>query len=219
VRALAILACLAAPAHAEPKPTLAVAAIEGADVASSALADTVTAALQRIKTGRYQVKGTAKQIAAAVTAAECKPTRPACAVTVGTTLGVDYVLAGEATKRGKHQVLVLSLVNVQTKQRVRSLRESVATSIDAKQWARMLYTKLVEAELGELMLVTNAQQGEILVDGQVVGALFQGRATVGGLAIGSHQIVVRAKGFRPFELDVMIEWTTKQTLLLEPEAP
>jgi TolB-like protein len=216
VKALVILAWLAVPAFADPKPTIAVAGIDGADSESVPLATTLTRTLQSMKTGRYQVKGTAKQIAAALVKAECRVTQTACAVAVGSALGVDYVLAGEVTKRGKHQVLVLALVNVTTKQRVRSIRENVASSIDAKRWGRMLYQKLVEAELGELTVATNAQQGEIVIDGHVVGALFEGRATLNGIAIGTHQLVIRAKGFKPLELDVTVDGQTRLNLLLEP---
>jgi TolB-like protein len=217
VKAIAVLALLATAAVADPKPTIAIAGIDAADSESVPLATTLTQSLQTMKTGRYQVKGTAKQVAAALVKAECRVTQTACVVAVGSALGADYVLAGEVTKRGKHQVLVLALVNVASKQRVRSIRENVASSVDARRWGRMLYQKLVEAELGELTVVANAQQGEILLDGQVVGALWNGRVTLVGIADGTHQLAIRAKGYRPFELDIRVEGVTKQNVLLEPQ--
>jgi hypothetical protein len=46
--------------------------------------------------------------------------------------------------------------------------------------------------------------------------LFDGRATLNGIAIGTHQLVIRAKGFKPLELDVTVDGQTRLNLLLEP---
>lgn len=77
----------------------------------------------------------------------------------------------------------------------------------------------LDAELaitGELAIVANAQQGEVLIDGQVVAGLFEGRTTIGNLVKGTHLLSIRARGYRPLEIEVTIESATKQTLLLEP---
>lgn len=207
-------------ASAEPRPTLAVLGIEAMDHGVEGAAERLTAGLRESpKRDRYDRKGAAKPIREAITKAECKFMQPACAAAVGAALAVDFVVAGELTKRGTHQVLVLALFDVRRKQRVRSVRETAAGNADARKWARTLYARLTDAATGELVIVANAQVGEILLDGAIVGALFEGRATIGGVAPGAHQLVIRARGYKPFETDVSVDGTTKQTLLLEPAAP
>jgi TolB-like protein len=215
VRALAIVMLLATHALAEPKPTLVVAGIDGVESESIPLATKLTQSLQTMKAGRYQLKGTAKQITAALVKAECRVTQAACAAAVGAELGADYVLAGDVHYKGSHQVLVLSLVDVKTKRRVRSIRDNVASTVDARKWGRLAYQKMIAAEDGALVIVANAKQGEILLDGQVAGALFDGRATLTGVANGTHQLVIRAKGYRELAVDVTVEGETRQNLLLE----
>ncbi len=97
------------------------------------------------------------------------------------------------------------------------MRQTAAATGDAKKLARVAYLRLIGGDLGELAIVANAQQGEVSIDGQVVAALFEGRTTIGGLVKGNHLLSIRAKGFRPLDVDVTIETATKQTLLLDPE--
>jgi hypothetical protein len=213
---------LAAPtiAHADDKPTVAVLGVVPRDADLIKAADAMTAVIRTraaAKASNYRVKGAAKEIEAAILAAECSSIEPSCAVKLGATLAADYAIAGELERRGTHQILLLSLVDVRTRQRIRSVRETSATKVDAKKLARAAYARLIDGEAGELSIVASAQQGEVLIDGQLVGALFEGRATIGGLVNGSHQLAIRAEGFRPFEIDVAIEFATKQTVLLDPE--
>ena len=218
VKVLALLAVLASAVHAEPKRSLVMAGVDGHDSESVPLAEKVASALRGVKSPRYRLKGSPKQIAAALVKAECRVTQTPCAAAVGAALSAEYVLAGEATRKGSHQVLVLSLVNVQTKQRVRSLREIVATSVDPKKWAHTMFQRLVDTGAGELHLAANVQRGEVWLDGELVGALFHGRVTLGNLALGTHRLVVRAEGYRALETDVTIDGITKEMVLLEPLA-
>ena len=215
VKVLVLLAVLATTVHAEPKRSLVMAGVDGVDSESVPLAEKLASALRGVKSPRYQVKGTPKQIAPALVKAECRITQTACAAAVGAALSADVVLAGEATRKGTHQVLVLSLVNVQTKQRVRSLREIVATSVDTKKWALAMFQRLVDGGTGELHLAANVQRGEVWLDGELAGALFNGRVTLGNLALGTHRLVVRADGHRALETDIAIEGITKEMVLLE----
>lgn len=219
MRALCFLVLIASTAIAEPKPEVAIVGIEGKDVDSAKAADTLTATLRTYagaKSGLYQPKGTPKQLAAAVLKADCKASVPACAVTIGTAMATDYVLAGQIETRGKHYVLTLSLVNVRTKQRVRSLRDSVATSNDLRKWARTSYERLVDPTTGELTVVSNAKQGEVLLDGEPVGALWEGRATISGIALGNHELAIRSRGYRAFSVEIRIDGSNTQNVLLEP---
>ena len=83
---------------------------------------------------------------------------------------------------------------------------------DPKKLARAAYTRLTGGDLGDLAIEANAQNG-----GQVVAALFDGRTTLTGLLKGSHVLAIRAKGYKPLEVDVTIEAQTRQMLLLDPD--
>ncbi|HSD86488.1 MAG TPA: hypothetical protein VLB44_03200 [Kofleriaceae bacterium] len=207
----------AGQAHADDKRPLAVLGVAPKDAALKKSAEAIAAAIRAQAGGKaseYRVMGTAKQIDAAQRTADCSALQASCAAKVGATVGAEYTIAGELDRRGTHQVLELSLVDVKTRQRIRSVHQ--VSSGDPKKLARTAYTRLIGGDVGELAIAANAQQGEILIDGQIVGGLFQGRATIGNLVKGSHLLAIRAKGYRPFEVDVTIESSTKQMLLLEP---
>ncbi len=219
VAVLAIVA-LAGAARADDRPAAIVIGVVAKDAPSAAPADAITATIRTraaAKASDYRVVATPKQIETALHDADCDRAQPRCEAEVGKALGADVVLAGELERRGTHQTLVLSLVDVETKQRTRSVRQTGAAAADAKKLARSAYDRLVGDELGQLSIVANAQQGEVLIDGQVVAGLFEGKTTIGGLVRGNHLLSIRARGFRPLDVDVTVETTTKQTLLLDPE--
>jgi hypothetical protein len=218
VKCLVLLALVAATAAAEPRQKLAIS-IEGKELETAKTAEAFTAALRKrasAKTGRYELSGSAKDMTAAIRGAECLPTETKCAVKLGAALAVDYVLVGQIETRAKHRVIVIGMVNVQTRQRVRSLRDTVATTTDTKAWARKVYDRMIDADAGELTVIANAQRGEVMLDGEVVGALFSGRVTLLGVAIGTHQLGIRAPGYRPLDTEITVDGKTKETVLLEP---
>ncbi len=219
MRALLCLLAMTSGAVADPKPTVAVTELDAKDPRAAKAATSITTTLRKYaaaKSGAYLPKGTPKELAAAVSKADCKPIAQACAAVVGATLGVDYVLAGELDARSQTYVLVLSLVNVKTKQRVRSLRESVAISSDLAKWSKRTYERLVDPTSGELTVIANVKQGEILLDGLQVGALWEGRATISGLALGAHELAIRAKGYKALAVEIRVDGNTTETVLLEP---
>jgi hypothetical protein len=97
------------------------------------------------------------------------------------------------------------------------VHQTSAASADAKKLARTAYSRLIGGDLGDLQITANVQQGDVLIDGQVVAGLFEGKTTLQGLVKGSHLLAIRAKGYKPFEVDVTIDSATTQTLLLDPE--
>lgn len=213
-----VVVALGGRALGDPKPTIAIV-VNGKDPESGKLAEAATAALRTeaaAKRSRYAGKPSPKDVAAAVLESECSAMQPACATAIGTALGVDYMLVGEAEQRGKRDILVVALVNVRTKQRVRSLRDTVIAPPDRARWLRSVYARLIDAATGELTLVANAQRGQVLVDGVESGALFEGRVNLSGIALGAHTIAIRAPGFKPFETEITVDGTTRENLLLEP---
>lgn len=218
MKSLALLAALAATTAADPKPKLAIS-VEGKERESFAAATAFSRALGKLaaaKTARYAPSGTEKEITAAIRAGECLPTEAPCAAKLGAALAVEYVLVGQIETRAKHRTVTIAMVNVKTRQRVRSLRDTVATSTDPKKWARKIYDRMIDAEAGELTVIANAPRGDVLLDGEVVGALFGGRVTLLGVAIGTHQLAIRAPGYQVLETEITVDGKTSETLLLDP---
>jgi hypothetical protein len=218
MRVALCLIALSTFSAADDKPTIAVLGVVPTDTSLVAKANTLTQTMRTLanaKSSPYRVKGAPKQIEAAIRTAECSTIQTPCAAALGAELDTDYALVGQLDKRGTHAVLLLALVDVRTKQRVRSLRETSA--VDAKKWARATYNRLVDTEAGELALAANAQNGEVWIDGQLAGALYQGRVTITGLANGTHQLSVRAKGYKQLDVDITVEFATKHSVLLEPQ--
>lgn len=55
----------------------------------------------------------------------------------------------------------------------------------------------------------------MLVDDKAVTELFQRRATVTGLSLGTHAIEIRADGYKPYADEVSVDGPTKLSVLLE----
>lgn len=219
---LTALAAVAPIARADDKPAIAVIGVMAKDTELARAADAMTTALRAQagrKTSGYKLKGTKKQIDTAILSAECSSIQPTCAAGLGSALSADYTIAGELERRGTHEVLVLSLVDVHAKTRLRAVREVAALKADAKKLARAAYTRLIGGDTGSLSIVANAQNGDVLIDGQSMAALFEGKATIEGLVNGTHQLSIRAAGYRPFDLEVTVEYATKETVLLDTQEP
>lgn len=204
-------------AHAEP-PTFAV------DIrAKEALADNIAPALEEAfrklgsaRTAEYRSKGTKKDRVAASTDACPNARDSGCASVIGGKLGVDFIFAGLVETKNKKFVLELDMFSVRTGKRVRSLKDFAATSTDAKKWALSVFTRLVDSSTGTLEISCNAQRAAVFVDGQKVTELYQGRATIPGLALGTHALELRAAGYKAYVDDVSIEGTTPVNVLLQP---
>lgn len=189
------------------------ARVDAKDTDSAKTAIALTKALRVVA----KSKTTAKAFDNAVADADCAITRPSCAASIGASLGVTHIVVGQLERRGSRYTVTLSLINVQTKQRVRSLREAAPTKLDVRRWARTLHARMLDEGTGELLIVANAKRGQILIDGLGVGELFEGRATLAGIALGTHQLEIRANGYRPFSTDISVDGRSEQTLLLEPQ--
>ncbi len=216
LRAVFVVVCVVTT-HAAADPIIAVR-LEAKEPESAKTVVALTKALRTTaaKTNK-RAKPTPAAVDKAVVAAECSVLQPACAASIGASLDVTHMLVGQVEKRGARYALTASLINVQTKQRVRSLREVMPAKVDARRWARTLFAKLLEDGAGELVIVANARRAQILVDGLPVTELYEGRATISNLALGTHQIELRASGYKPFSIDVSVDGHTEETFLLEPQ--
>jgi len=131
-------------------------------------------------------------------------------------LGVTHELVGQLDRRGVRYLLTLALIDTSTKKRVRSLRETSTEKADVRKWANTLLAKILDEGTGELVLVANARRAQVLVDGLPVAELYEGRATISNIALGTHEVEIRAVGYRPFSVEVEIDGRNEQTILLDP---
>lgn len=187
--------------------------IESKDVDAGKRAADLTNALRALAAKGHRAAPTAKATDAAITSADCSVLQPACAAAVGAKLGATHVLVGQVEKRGARYTIMLSLINVDTKQRVHSLRDT--SGADARKWARALYARILDEGAGEIVLAANAQRGQVILDGLPVTELYAGRATISKIALGAHQLEIRAVGYRPFTTDVTVDGRTEQNVLLD----
>ncbi len=204
-------------AHAEP-PTFAI------DLrAKEALADKIATPLEEAfrklgsaRSAEYRSKGTKKDRVAASTD-DCPNARTAeCAVVIGTKLGVDFVFAGWVERKNTKFLLELDMFSVRSGKRVRSIRDYAPPNVDAKKWALSVFTRIVDTSTGSLQISSNALRATVFVDGQRVTELYQGRALVTGLVLGTHALELRAEGFKTYVDDVAIDGTTPVNVLLQP---
>lgn len=217
--ALLVLARLAGADTAAPaKPTVAIV-IDAKDREAIKTAEALTAHLRAFagkQAERFAARGNDTAWRAARREAACTPLGVQCAVVLGELLGVDFIVTGEVETRAQRRVVVAALVDVAKRQRVRSLRDTVTTRFDPKRWAQRIYERVVGSDTGELAIVTNGKGGEVLLDGELVAALYQGKAHITNVAVGAHALVIRAPGFRPLEVEVVVDGTSTETLLLDP---
>ena len=214
MRSLACLLVLAATAHAD---TLAVIDLGVKDSTETKVATELTTALRGRTKGRFKTGATPKAIAAAIAKADCAVLERACAAAVGDILGVDYVLVGDLDRRGTRHIASLSLISVKSKQRVRSLADT-STGADTDKWSKSLYARIADVETTDLKIYANATEGEVSIDGQVVAALFNSTATISAIALGSHRLAIKAKGFKAFDVDVDVTLDGgTQSFLLDPD--
>lgn len=210
------LLLVAATAHADKKPTLAVLGVspkfETSLVKTAAALDR---AIRTAATAKYKVSGSSKQIADALRTAECSASETACAVTLGDKLGTEFTLAGELEKRGTSIELTIAIVDVASKKKIRSYREKVGGNADMKKVAKRAVDKLTGVgQRGELVVVANVQRGEIYIDDELRGELFEGRSTI-TLVQGRYKLRIRAAGKKPFEDIVTVDETTQLNVLLD----
>jgi hypothetical protein len=191
--------------------------IDGKESASDKAARSLMVAMRAVAAKeRKRAKPSGDDTDTAVAKADCLITHPACAASVGSALAVTHMLVGQVERRGSRYTLTLSLVNVETKQRVRSLRESIAVKANLAKWARALYTRILDEGTGEIVIISNAKRGQVLLDGLAVTELYEGRATIAGVALGTHQVEIRAPGYKPFATEIAVDGRTEESLLLDP---
>ena len=213
--ACVLLLLVAATAHAD-KPTIAILGVSPKfETSLTKTAAALDRAIRSAATAKYKVAGSAKQIADALRTAECSAFETACAATLGDKLGTEFTIAGELEKRGGSIELQLAIVDVASKKKIRSYREKVGGNADMKKVAKRAIDRLTGVgQRGELVVVANVQRGEIYIDDELRGELFEGRSTI-TLPQGRYKLRIRAANRKPFEDIVTVDETTQLNVLLD----
>lgn len=217
MRLLLLLVLFASYAHADRKPTIAVLGVMPDDPSLArhkrTLDDTLRT-LANAKASPYRVKGRAKQITDAVRSAECNAHESACAVKLADVLGTDFALAGKLEKRATSVELTLVVVDAAKRQIVRQTRHKVTSDSDMKKLARLAFDKLGGGGSSDLVIIANAKRGKIIIDGELRGELFEGRATI-PLPNGRHRLRIEAAGHKAYEDTVVLDAPTTMNVLLD----
>jgi hypothetical protein len=212
---VALLMCCASYARADDRRTVVVLGVLPTDAGLTKSAHAMDGVIRTRAAVEYTLVGTAKAIDAAVLAGDCTTIQASCAGKLGAQLGAAFAVAGKLDRRGTHVQLTLVLVDVEHKARVRSVTQSGGG--DPKKLAKLAFDRLLGGDVGDLYITANADHGDVLVDGQVVAGLFEGKTTITNIARGAHILEIRAKGYKPFRVDMTVEATTRQTLLLDAQ--
>lgn len=212
---VALLLCCARFAHADDRRTVVLLGVLPTDAGLTKSAHAMDGVIAKRAAVEYTLVGTPKAIDAAVVAGECTTIQASCAAKLGNQLGAQFAVAGKLDRHGTHVQLTLVLVDVEHKARLRSVTQSGGG--DPKKLAKLAFERLLGGDVGDLYITANADHGDVLLDGQVVAGLFEGKTTITNLARGGHSLEIRAKGYKPFKVDITIEATTRQTLLLDAD--
>jgi hypothetical protein len=212
---VALLLCCASLAHADDRRTVVLLGVLPTDAGLTKSAHAMDAVIRTRAAVEYTLVGTAKAIDAAVVAGDCTTIQASCAGKLGSQLGAAFAVAGKLDRHGTHVQLTLVLVDVAHKARLRSVTQSGGG--DPKKLAKLAFDRLRGGDVGDLYITANSEHGDVLVDGQVVAGLFEGKTTITNVARGAHILEIRAKGYKPFRVDITVEATTRQTLLLDAE--
>ena len=214
---VAMLLCFASVAHAQgdDRRTVVLLGVLPTDAGLRKSAHAMDGVIAKRAALEYTLVGTPKAIDGAVLAGECTTIQASCAGKLGAQLGAMFAVAGKLDRRGAHMQLTLVLVDVEHKARLRSVTQSGGG--DPKKLAKLAFDRLLGGDVGDLYILANSEHGDVLLDGQVVAGLFEGKTAITNIARGTHVREIRAKGYKPFKVDITVEQTTRQNVLLDAQ--
>ncbi|MCK5799114.1 MAG: PEGA domain-containing protein [Deltaproteobacteria bacterium] len=135
----------------------------------------------------------------------CVNESAACMAKVGEKLKADKLLWGTLSKKKKHYVLSLSLLDVANKRikktqrryRPRTLLRDVETAI------QKIAVKLLPAQVGLIKLTSATQGAEVLLDGRPMGSINEQGLEM-QISAGKHTLQVRREGYRAWIQRVVV---------------
>lgn len=227
---LAGLLSLSQTVHA--KPAIAVLRIDvvltggKTDAAATVVANKLTSAIRQATSERspYQLAPNSnKDLLELKLLYNCSNEAPRCMAKIGQSLKATRLLWGKLAHKGDHYLVTVNLLNVPGRAMVRSTTERIpmdqANPAGLRRWGRTLYNRLTgQKDHGKLHIVANASSGVVLIDGNPATNLKDGQADIAGLSEGSHQLEIKADGFKPYSETIVVEGGKKTTVNANLEA-
>ncbi len=217
---------------AEAKPKVAVLRVDvvltggKTDAKTAVVANKLTAAIRQAtrERGPYRLApNTNKDLLELKLLYSCSNEAPACMAKIGRSMKSKRLLWGKLAHKGDHYLVTVNLLNVPKKSMLRSTTVRIpmgqANSAGIRRWGRTLYNRLTGMQdHGKLHIVANASSGVVLIDGNPSTNLKNGKADVSGLSEGTHELEIKADGFKPYSETVSVEGGKKTTVNATLEA-
>ncbi len=146
-----------------------------------------------------------------------------CLAAIGRKLRVEIVVAGNVAQLGDSYLVNIKAVDVRSRRLLRRIEEPLRGNPDEliNRVRVAAYSLLLPKQLvGGIMILTDLKGAKVEVDGKKV-ATTPLTKPLGPLARGDHKVVIRAKGYHPFEEKVKVRFqkTTRVLVRLNPIAP
>lgn len=209
---------VAAEQRADAKPKLGVLGIEPVDEGDASSVDKTTALAHSLTEGlraaarragsKYDAAPNGnKELGELKLVSDCLDETVECMASIGRDVGADRLMFGHLKKQGKGYTFVVQLLNVGTKANEGKVRTYTvaddASDDDAKKIASTAFGDLTGlAQKGSIVLQANVQNGVVYLDGNTVGAITNGTATIADLDDGTYLVAIESEGYKRFEVDV-----------------
>jgi hypothetical protein len=219
VLSFALLASAGAAAQSEVV-VLGVRSVEGDDDVAHDLTTALREAAQEISA--WQVSTTAVSMAQMALAHGCEEVDVACLADIAKGLSADLVVYGTLRRNSAREdfdfAFNLSLFNAQTGAIQNGIDDTIVRRDTTKgalgPRAKRLIARLAGAEapaeetnasLGSLLVRSNVDNADVLINDQPVGTLQGGTLQYDGLQEGMYRVELRAHGYAPFVKTVRIK--------------
>jgi len=211
---------VAGAAQAQGKKRIQVVALLSDDAYEQAQALTVALKNAIEKDARWELQNGDFSLEVMVTALDCKaPPDTACLARIANKINAERFLWGSMKKNGTEVVAALNYWEKGRSGSGTALRYSnnLKDAADEKltELATGALRDLVGAPQGSLVVLAGNLNGEVFVDGRRVGALRDGRGEF-AVALGEHQVELRAQGHNPASGSVEVTASTPAELELTP---
>ena len=134
----------------------------------------------------------------------------ACMAGIGASFNVDVMIYGKLQQRKNGYQVSINLLDVKKKQMIRTKSELIGLDDTSpariNEWARRLYNRLTGVpEQGKIVVNANVQTGQVFINGEIKGALADGRREITGVAEGTMEVRIESDGHVPFSTEVTVK--------------
>lgn len=133
-----------------------------------------------------------------------------CMAGIGNSFNVDVMIYGKLQQRKKGYQVSVNLLDVKKKRMIRTKSELIGLDDTSpariNEWARRLYNRLTGVpEQGKIVVKANVQTGQVFINGEIKGALADGRREITGVAEGTMEVRIESDGHVPFSTEVTVK--------------